>query len=415
MPAQCPVCGSQVLRDEAEKDHRCTGGLFCPAQRKQALLHFARREAMDVEGLGDEIVDALVQKQRVRDVAGLFELVEADLIGLRLSGGGSLQALSASKLLRSIGQAKQRPLNRLIFGLGIRHIGEATAKELARFYGSMQALMSTSPWTPLLIKDIGVEVSRAIFAFVSEAHNRDVVVRLSRAGVDPREPMGPQPTVTFPDLLSAMKRLDLALPTATGRLFEGIGSGTLEGIAASYGSPYDLMSVTEGQELDPVAQRVASALKSDLWQGTLAELDRLGVDWTLESAAHRSEIRGKLSEKLLRILYAKSPFTEDEIASLTETDGWAWVYENTGRSKGKGREVCFTGFSTADRAQLEAFAESVALKPVSSVTKGLFALVAGPNAGPAKLQKARTQGTRVMTQEQFLAFTETGELPVEGE
>ena len=134
MPTRCPVCGSSVAREEGEKDLRCTGGLYCPAQRKQALLHFAGRRALDIEGLGDRLVEQLVDAGIVHTPADLFKL-----------GLGSLAALermadkSATNLLAALERARHTTLERFIYALGIRHVGESTARDLARHFGALDA------------------------------------------------------------------------------------------------------------------------------------------------------------------------------------------------------------------------------------------------------------------------------------
>jgi DNA ligase (NAD+) len=178
MPAQCPVCGSQVLRDEAEKDHRCTGGLFCPAQRKQAVLHFAGRRAMDIEGLGDKLVDALVEQDLVRTPADLFKLGLGTLANLP-----RMAEKSAANLLGALEKARQTTLARFIFALGIRHVGESTARDLASHFGSMDALMATDEAALLEVPDVGPVVAQSIARFFAQAHNREVIEQLRAAGV----------------------------------------------------------------------------------------------------------------------------------------------------------------------------------------------------------------------------------------
>ena len=178
MPAHCPVCGSAVVRDEDEKDHRCSGGLYCPAQRKQALLHFASRRALDIEGLGEKLVDQLVDGGLVRSPADLFRL-----------GLGSLAALermaekSAANLLAAIERARSTTLARFIYALGIRHVGESTARDLAAHFGSLDALMAADEAQLLEVRDVGPVVARSIAAFFAEPHNREVVEQLRAAGV----------------------------------------------------------------------------------------------------------------------------------------------------------------------------------------------------------------------------------------
>jgi DNA ligase (NAD+) len=182
MPRTCPVCGSGVAREEGEKDLRCTGGLVCPAQRRQALLHFASRRALDIEGLGDKLVEQLVEGGLVRTPADLFKL-----------GLGSLAALdrmaekSAANLLAALDRARNTTLERFIYALGIRHVGESTARDLARHFGTLEAVMDASVDDLLQVNDVGPVVAASIARFFAEPHNREVVEELRAAGLHWRE------------------------------------------------------------------------------------------------------------------------------------------------------------------------------------------------------------------------------------
>ncbi|MBZ0133736.1 MAG: NAD-dependent DNA ligase LigA [Rhodocyclaceae bacterium] len=178
MPQQCPVCGSRVMRLPDEAVARCTGGLYCAAQRKQAILHFASRRAMDIEGLGDRLVDQLVDQDLVKSAADLYRLDVAALAGLERMG-----EKSAQNVVDAIGKSKDATLARLIFALGIRNVGEATAKDLARHFGSMEALMAAGVEELQRVRDVGPVVAESIAGFLAEAHNREVIARLEQAGV----------------------------------------------------------------------------------------------------------------------------------------------------------------------------------------------------------------------------------------
>ena len=178
MPQQCPVCGSRVMRLPDEAVARCTGGLYCAAQRKQAILHFASRRAMDIEGLGDKLVDQLVDQDLVKSAADLYRLDVATLAGLERMG-----EKSAQNVVDAIGKSKDTTLARLIFALGIRNVGEATAKDLARYFGSMEALMAAGVEELQRVRDVGPVVAESIAGFLAEAHNREVIARLEQAGV----------------------------------------------------------------------------------------------------------------------------------------------------------------------------------------------------------------------------------------
>jgi len=188
MPQHCPVCGSAVARPEGEAISRCTGGLFCAAQRKQALLHFASRRAMDIEGLGEKLVDQLVEGGLVRTPADLYRLDVTRLAGLDRMG-----EKSAANLIEAIEASRTRPLSRLVFALGIRNVGEATARDLARAFGTLQALMSAEVERLLEVQEVGPVIAQSIAGFFAEAHNREVIEALLSAGVEPPAEPVPAP------------------------------------------------------------------------------------------------------------------------------------------------------------------------------------------------------------------------------
>ncbi|RCW72679.1 NAD-dependent DNA ligase LigA [Pseudorhodoferax soli] len=178
MPRQCPVCGSAVVREPDGVNHRCSGGLFCPAQRKQALLHFAGRRAMDIEGLGDKLVDQLVDGGLIRTLPELYKL-----------GVGKLSMLermadkSAMNLVQALEDSKTTTLGRFLYALGIRHIGESTAKDLAKHFGRLDPIMDATLEQLLEVNDVGPIVARSLRTFFEQPHNREVVEQLRAAGV----------------------------------------------------------------------------------------------------------------------------------------------------------------------------------------------------------------------------------------
>jgi DNA ligase (NAD+) len=174
----CPVCGSHIVREEGEANWRCTGGLYCPAQRKQALLHFAGRRAMDIEGLGEKIVDQLVDGNLVRTPADLYNLQIPTLAELDRMG-----EKSAQNLADAIAKSKQTTLARFVYSLGIRNVGETTAKDFARHFGSLDALMAADEERLQLVHDVGPIVAQSICAFLSEPHNQEVIRQLRETGV----------------------------------------------------------------------------------------------------------------------------------------------------------------------------------------------------------------------------------------
>ncbi len=174
----CPQCGSHVMRLEGEAVARCTGGLYCPAQRKQALLHFAGRRAMDIEGLGDKLVDQLVDRGLVSTPADVYALDLPTLAGLE-----RMAEKSAANLLQAIEASRATTLARFIFALGIRNVGEATAKDLARHFGSLDRLIAADEAELTAVRDVGPVVAASIAQFFAEPHNLQVVAKLRAAGV----------------------------------------------------------------------------------------------------------------------------------------------------------------------------------------------------------------------------------------
>ncbi|MDG4553518.1 MAG: NAD-dependent DNA ligase LigA [Candidatus Competibacter sp.] len=178
MPATCPVCGSRVIRSEGEAVARCVGGLYCRAQRKEAIRHFASRRAMDIDGLGDKLVEQLIERGLVHDPADLYALDAATLTGLERMG-----AKSAANLIDALERSKTTTLERFLYSLGIREVGEATARALARYLGTLEALMAADEARLLQVPDVGPVVAAAIRAFFQEPHNQEVLARLLAAGV----------------------------------------------------------------------------------------------------------------------------------------------------------------------------------------------------------------------------------------
>ncbi|QIL80066.1 NAD-dependent DNA ligase LigA [Diaphorobacter sp. HDW4A] len=178
MPASCPICGSTVVREKGEANHRCSGGLFCAAQRKEAILHFAARRAMDIEGLGDKLVDQLVEGNVVRVLPDLYRLGLVALASL-----DRMAERSAQNVLDGLEKSKQTTLPRFLFGLGIRHVGESTAKDLAKHFGNIDAIMDASVEELLQVNDVGPVVAESIHTFFAQPHNREVVEQLRACGV----------------------------------------------------------------------------------------------------------------------------------------------------------------------------------------------------------------------------------------
>jgi DNA ligase (NAD+) len=206
MPRTCPVCGSAAVREEGEADYRCTGGLFCSAQRKQAILHFAQRRAVEVEGLGEKLVDQLVDANVIRTLPDLYRLGLGALASL-----ARMADKSAQNIVEALEKSKHTTLARFLFGLGIRHVGEATAKELARHFGQLDNIMDAPEDQLLQVNDVGPTVAQSIRTFFDQAHNREVVEQLRACGVT--WPEGPPAPVTAQPLSGKTFVITGTLPT----------------------------------------------------------------------------------------------------------------------------------------------------------------------------------------------------------
>ena len=178
LPTSCPVCHSHVVRVAGEAIARCSGGLFCPAQRKESIKHFASRRAMDIEGLGDKLVEQLVEKELISHVSDLYSLTVEDLAGLE-----RMAEKSASNLVEALQRSQSTTLPRFIYALGIREVGEATAQTLAREFGDLDLLMAADIEALEAVRDVGPVVAKRIREFFSEQHNRVVIAALREAGV----------------------------------------------------------------------------------------------------------------------------------------------------------------------------------------------------------------------------------------
>ena len=196
MPKHCPVCGSTVVREKGEMNHRCSGGLFCPAQRKEAILHFAHRRAVEIEGLGDKLVEQLVDANVIKTLPDLYRLGLTSLAAL-----DRMAEKSAQNIVDALQKSKQTTLPRFLFGLGVRHIGEATAKALASHFGRLDSIMDATPEQLLEVADVGPIVAQSVRTFFDQPHNREVVEQLRACGLTWAEG---EPAATAPKPLSGM-------------------------------------------------------------------------------------------------------------------------------------------------------------------------------------------------------------------
>ena len=229
MPTRCPECDSAIERLPDEAIARCTGGLVCPAQRKQALLHFAGRRAMNIEGLGEKLVDQLVDGGLVRTPADLYRLGLAHLAALE-----RMADKSAANVLAQIDRSKDTTLARFIFALGIRHVGEATARDLARHFGALDPLLDADAAALLEVPDVGPVLAEAIHDFFAEPHNREVIAQLRAAGV--HWPEGPPQRAAAGPLAGVSVVLTGTLPTlsreAAKAMLEAAGAKVAGSVSA---------------------------------------------------------------------------------------------------------------------------------------------------------------------------------------
>jgi len=247
MPRTCPICGSKAEREKGGIDYRCTGGLFCPAQRKQAMLHFAGRRALDIEGLGDKLVDQLVDGGIVTSLPGLYKLGVAKLAALE-----RMAEKSAQNIVDALEKSKSTTLARFLYGLGIRQVGETTAKDLARHFGSMDKLMKASIEELLEVNDVGPIVAASIHTFFAQPHNVEVVEQLRAAGLHWAEGEGANANAGPRPLLGKTLVLTGTLPTLSRdeakELIEAAG-GKVSG-SVSKKTTYVIAGEEAGSKLD---------------------------------------------------------------------------------------------------------------------------------------------------------------------
>jgi DNA ligase (NAD+) len=246
MPATCPECGSRVVRLTGETAHRCIG-MACPAQIREHIAHFASRGALDIEGLGEKMVTQLVSTGLIHDPADLFFLEREQLLNLE-----RMAEKSARNLLAAIAGAKNPPLDRLIFALGIRHVGEQTAKRLAQSYGTLEELMAKTAEELQTLRDIGPEVAASIAGFFREPANLRVIEKLRAAGVSPRPVERPRSaplagkTFLFTGTLSGMSRNEAKA------LVESLGGSV--GSSVTKATDYVVAGEDPGSKMDRARQ-----------------------------------------------------------------------------------------------------------------------------------------------------------------
>jgi len=266
-PRLCPVCGSRAEREKGGMDYRCAGGLFCPAQRKQALLHFAGRRAMDIEGLGDKLVDQLVDGGVIRSLDQLYKLGVANLMALDRMG-----EKSAANLVAALDKSRQTTLARFLYALGIRQVGESTARDLARHFGTLDRVMDATPEQLLQVADVGPIVAAAIRSFFDQPHNREVVEQLRAAGITWPEGEGAVDSQAPQPLAGITLVLTGTLPTlsrdAAKSLIEAAGGKVAGSVSKKTG--YVVAGEEAGSKLDKARELGVPVLDEAGLQALLA-------------------------------------------------------------------------------------------------------------------------------------------------
>jgi DNA ligase (NAD+) len=380
MPGECPVCGAELVREEGEAAWRCSGGLFCGAQRKEALRHFASRRAMDIEGLGDRLIDALVEFGYVRTPADLYALALDDFLEMKRRAderdgttpetvkAGKVATRWAENLVAAIDATRNARLDRFLFALGILQIGEETAKALARAFGDFALIRDADELVLLAVPEVGPKVARSIATFFAQAHNVEVIDALFANGVKITDQRPPDPAfVSRLDtgaLLAGAKRL--------GAPLEGVGEESLKAIGNAAG---DLAAIA-GMDVDSIA--AASGVQASKAQIVLTLMRDHAQAWTrqlLRAQAQAARLRERLP--------AGAAANAQPLAGVTAV--------LTGTLAGMTRDEA--------KARLEALGAKVA----GSVSKKTGFVVAGEAAG-SKLDKARELGVEVLDEAAFVAL-----------
>ena len=374
MPTQCPVCGSEIVREEGEAVWRCSGELTCPAQRKETIIHFASRRAMDIEGLGERFVEDLSDLGFVQHVADLYKLTLDDLLEMKRRvderdgttpetvKSGKVATKWAENLIEAIDRSRRTTLERFLFGLGIQHVGESTAKALAQWFGDLQVIRRL-PW-PLFkqVPDIGGEVARSLGHFLDQPGNQQAIDDLLARGVvigDTHPPSGKLRA----GLELATVLVDLEIPKVT--------RVRSEQLASAFPSVQALLDA-------PVHNFVTAGLPSDA------------------ANAFATWLEDETNAQLL----SRCGAALDELRAITPAD----VAVSAGPLDGK--TVVLTGsLASMSRDEAGEKLEALGAKVAGSVSKKTHLVVAGEAAG-SKLAKAQELGIEIWDEAQLLAFME---------
>ncbi len=380
LPTECPVCGSTVEREEGEVVARCTGGLFCAAQRKQALIHFASRRAMDIEGLGDRIIDDLVEFGYVKTVADLYALKLEDFLEMKRRAderenttpetvkAGKIASKWAENLLDSIESSKNPSLDRLLYGLGIMDIGESTAKSIAKSFGRLEWVRRADAILFLAVPDIGATVAKSVSAFFREAHNEAVLDQLLARGVVPKEVGSPSVgfinNFNFNFFIDAIKKIN----SSPSRVYLfGVGPKAIGDLEKKCSSIEDIFALSgvdikESGWDDEAVDQFLGVIQDYDWRGRLNRAFDLVSD-------------------MRRVSPANNP------------DGPLF-----------GKKIVLTGdlkFITRDA--LKERLEELGATVVASVSKKTDFVIAGDAAG-AKLSKAKELGIKIIEKDNLIVF-----------
>ncbi|HZW18492.1 MAG TPA: NAD-dependent DNA ligase LigA [Luteimonas sp.] len=372
MPAHCPVCGSDIVREEGESVARCTGELSCPAQRTQSVFHFASRRAMDVDGLGERYIEALGEFGYLDSVAGLYRLTLDDLLEMKRQAderdgttpetvkAGKVATKWAENLIAAIDHSRDTTLARFLYALGIQHVGESTAKALAQWFGSLD-LIRHAPW-PLFkrVPDIGGEVARALGHFLDQPGNQQVIDQLLERGVRIGDEHAPNPK--FGGMLDlATLLVDLEIPKITPVRAAQLGSAFADAQAVLDASAHNL---------------VIAGLPSETADALVAWLD--------DEANATLLLRSAQAQQRLRALLPAG-----DAARAGPLDG---------------KTVVLTGTLAAmGRDEAKEKLEALGAKAAGSVSKKTSFVVAGEAAG-SKLAKAEELGIEIWDEARLLAF-----------
>jgi len=370
MPAACPVCGSALVREEGVSAWRCSGGLVCPAQRKEALIHFASRRALDIDGLGERYVDALVEQGIVHTPADLYALTVERFVAMKRAiderdgttpetvKRGKVATRWAENLVAAIDASRETTLARFLFGLGIMHIGESTAKTLAAWFGRLAIVRSAPAAILRVLPDVGAAVAESIAAFFAQPGNQQAVDALLAAGVHCTDETAPSAALR--------ERLDLGVLLA-GRRVAQLSAGRAAALAADFPT-LDVLLAAGAQGWVDAGLTPAAAANLEAF---------LADDGNLAALRH--------DEQAMREVLAAIP-ARARVSSLPL----------------EGQTFVLTGsLASLTRDEAKARLEALGAKVAGSVSKKTSVVVAGEAAG-SKLDKAAELGVTVWDEPQLL-------------